>query len=100
GVWLVGDLQDRAADLEPRPGWEVCGAEIQIQVELIAGERPAVGAPRHQSRGAGIHQVELHVGVRLPVGRAGTGPSLPAVAEEASLQIERGGEHCFPLVYR
>ena len=74
-VRLVGDLDDGAADRQAGPGREVLFAEVEIDVELVAGEGAVVlGAAGDQSREPGVDDVQLHVRVR----RAVAGPPAPA----------------------
>ena len=69
-VRLLRDLDDGLADREPRPGREVVDAEVEIDVELVAGERPALAAPGDEVGGAGVHQRQLGVsGFAEPSGR-------------------------------
>ena len=74
GVRLGGHLDHRLADGKPRAGGKVLDAEVEVDEELVARERPAVAATGDQVGGAGVHQRELRIGV----GRAVRGAAAPA----------------------
>ncbi len=44
GVRFWRHLDDGVADRELRSGWKVVDAEVEVDVELVAGERPAISA--------------------------------------------------------
>src|SRR5438105_3645911 len=67
-VRLGGDLDDRGAQLDTRSRWQVGLAQVEVDVELIAGELPPVRLHGYQRSGSRVHQVELHVRMRGPVG--------------------------------
>ena len=55
GVRLVGYLEDGRADGEPCPGQQVVGAQVEVDVELIAGKRPTCPLVGEQGDDACIH---------------------------------------------
>jgi hypothetical protein len=63
-----GNLEDRQGDREACAGRQVVGAEVEIDVEVVAGERPAGLVLRDQRDRAGIHQRDLDVRMRAAVG--------------------------------
>src|SRR5438128_1575425 len=46
GVRLVGHLDDGGAESEPRARRQVVGAQVEVDVELIACERPLLAVAR------------------------------------------------------
>src|SRR6266545_4791384 len=67
----IGHFDNRGADLHSGSGWEVLGAQIEVDVELIAGERPALdvqlGLPERfafADRGSPRDQLDRSVVVR------------------------------------
>ena len=85
---LVGDLDDGRAEGEAGAGRRLLDAQVEVDVELVAGQGPPVGVDRHQGRHPGVHQVELHVGMGRPVLGAVAVPDPPAVADEAVVEVE------------
>ena len=89
-VRLIGDLHDRLADAQPGARRQLLGAEVEVDVQLVAGERPPLRRTGDQRHGPDVHDVELHVGMGRAVGRARAGPLVPRVADEADGQVELG----------
>ena len=90
GVGDRGDLDDRGTELEPRAGRQVRGAEVEVEVELVAGERAPFGVDGHQRGEAGVHQRDLHVGVRRAVAGLGARLPTPHVTDESLDEVELG----------
>ena len=81
GVGHVGDFDDGVADGQARPDGQVLDAEIEVDVELVARERPALPIARDQLGEAGVHHRQLGV-----VGRRAA--QVPAVADEPDDGVE------------
>src|SRR6266545_3418100 len=80
----IGHFDNRGADLHSGSGWEVLGAQIEVDVELIAGERPALVVARDQRRGAGVHERQLRFRIGPLAARA------PRVADQSALDVQLG----------
>ena len=96
-VGLVGDLDDGGAEGEAGAGRQVVGAQVEVDVELVAGQGPPVGVDRDQGRHPGVHEVQLHVGMGLAVVGAGAAPDPPAVAHQAVVEVEGALDQHLPL---
>ena len=64
---LSGDLNDRIAESEPGAGRQIVQAQVEIDVQLIAGQRPTVFLLGNQSNGSCVHERQLRVGVGRPI---------------------------------
>ena len=83
GVRLLGDLDDGVADGEARAGRQVVGAEVEVDVQLVAGEGADVVVVTADEPGqAGVDDVELHVGVGAAVLGAAAAANVPGVADD------------------
>ena len=83
-----GDLEQRGADREPGPGRQILVAEIQIDDQIVPGERPArllLGDQRDRAR---VHDGHLHVGMRPAVGQRHPAALGPVVAVHAAFRAE------------
>jgi hypothetical protein len=78
----VGHLENGGGDREARPRRQVLRAQVEVDVELVACERPALALAGDERRGARVHQ--RHLGLRV---RAASAPA-PAVADEADVDVE------------
>src|SRR5262249_29175888 len=87
GVRFGRDLDDRGAERKPRAGRQVLTAEVEIDVELVAGESPTV-TTGDQVGGPGVHQGELPVRLGAPVARAATPAHAPVVTDQAFDEVE------------
>jgi hypothetical protein len=74
-VRRAADLEDCRSELDPRPGRHVFGAQIEIEVELVAGEWPPVTRSRQQRDDSSIHHGDLSPHITVT--------SQPAVADDA-----------------
>lgn len=90
GVGLIGDLDDRRADGKPGPGRQPGLAEVEIDVELIAGEGPPGAVAGHEVGHPGIHEIELHVRVCRPVVGAAATALAPRVTYHPVIRVELG----------
>src|SRR5688572_24121572 len=59
GVRLDTDFDDGAADLQLCTWWQIVISEVQIDIELIASERPAGAVRRNQRDDTRIHHRQL-----------------------------------------
>ena len=84
GVRLVGDLDRCRAEHEPGAGREVVLRQVEVDVQLIAGERPPVGILGDEGDDPGVHHVELHVGMGRSVDGALAAPDVPRIADHAT----------------
>ena len=98
-VRLLRHLEHRLADREPRPGGEVVDAEVEVDVELVAGERPALPVACDRLDGADAHHRHLRERVRAAVRPAATAASDPVVADEPLHEVERRLLEHLPLVH-
>ena len=89
GVRLGRHLDDGVADGELRACGQVLDAEIEVDVELVARERPAVPASGDHRGCARVHQRQLRVRVRRAVRHRLAAAGEPRVPDEADLEIER-----------
>ena len=87
-VGLIGHLDHGGADPQPRAGRKVGRAEVEVDVQLVAGEGPALGRPGHEQCNACVHHVQLHVGVGPAVGGPAARAQRPGVADEALVDVE------------
>jgi hypothetical protein len=90
-VWFGADLQDCGADGELAAGREVGGAEVEVDVELVAGQQPPVAWPGEQGHHSCVHDGDLF-------GRVGVAVK-PVVANEPGGGVQtRFGEE-FALIF-
>ena len=87
-VRLVRHLEHRRPDRELRARREVLAAQIEIDVELVTRERPALPVARHERRRPRVHDRDLRLRVRGTPARAAA--RLPVVADEPVLDVELG----------
>ncbi len=82
--WGAADTSITAVPRESRvPGRQVRLGDVEVDVELVAGERPALPvACRHEVDGTRVRQRQLRVGVRRAVIRALAPARVPVVADE------------------
>jgi hypothetical protein len=91
-VRLVGHLDHRGvADRESGAGRQLGPAEVEVDEELVPGERPALRIDGDECGGPGVHQRQLPIGVRCAAGA-------PVVADESDLGVELRGLANFALV--
>ena len=76
------------ADRQPGPGRQVGLRQVEVDVQLVAGERHPLRPVGHELGGPGVHDVELHLGVGGAVRRALAAPLEPPVADEADLEVQ------------
>ena len=69
-------------------GGQVLRAQVEVHVQLIAGERPPLGVLRDQGGRSRIHDIELHLRMRTPVGAARAAASAPRVARQPFGHVE------------
>lgn len=81
GVRIGGDFEDNVADLELRAWREVVGAEIEIDIELVAGDGPGVAGTGYGGDGARVHDGDLAFLVWAF-------PGAPAIAEKGAFEIK------------
>ena len=83
------DLEDRRADLEAGARGQVLGTQVEVDVELVARERPALPiASCHEVDDARVHECDLG-GSSVVVGTVRSRSSrTPAIPDEAVLEIE------------
>src|SRR5205807_135416 len=77
---------------EARPGRQIRAAQVEVDVELVARERPAVALARDQRGRAGVHERELRSRVRRSSAAA------PRVSDESARGIELALVHDLALV--
>src|SRR5262245_39463755 len=66
GVWRRRHFDESRSYRQPRPDWKVPVAQVQIDVELIPGEGPPLPVLSDQGDDAGVHDVQLAIGMRRP----------------------------------
>jgi len=84
----LGDLDDGAAQRQAGAGGQVSVTQVEVEVQLVARQRTAVGIDCDQRRQAGVDHVELHVRVGRAIGRPAASPALPGVAHEPGVEVE------------
>ena len=75
-------------DGEPGSGGQVPDADVQVDVELVARERPALAAAGDRLRRPRVHQRQLREGIGCPVGPAAAPAASPDVSDEALVEIQ------------
>ena len=70
------------------PGGEVGVGDVQVDVELVAGQGALVVGVGQQADHPGTHHVDLRLEVPTVRDRAGPRPGEPVVAEEPELFVE------------
>ena len=90
GVRQVRDLEHGVPHRQPRAGGQVLLGEIQVQVELVAGEGPARPVGLDGGQHARAHQRELGGRVCGAVRRGAAAAGEPPVADEAVRRVEDG----------
>ncbi len=85
GVGQVGHLEDRRPRLQPRARWQVLVAQVEIDVQLVPGERPAIAMTGDEVDHPGVHERHLRESSVVAVN---VGARPPAVADEAVLEVE------------
>ena len=73
---------------------QVLRAQVQIHIKLVARQLPAVRAAGDECDRPGIHQVQLHIRIRLNLAKYSF---CPVVADQAHLYIELCGKE-FPAL--
>ena len=63
-VWLTRHFEQRCPNGQSRSRRQVRRAQVQVEVQLIAGERPTLPVLGHERNEACVDDVDLHVGVR------------------------------------
>src|SRR5262249_6793491 len=83
-------------ELQPGPGREVVVGQVDVDVELVAGDGPPrlVGTGE-QCDGAAVHHGQLTTGLRRAVGGVPAAPSSPAVTDEAVVDSQFGDVEYF-----
>ena len=71
------------------PGGTLSHAQVEVDVELVAGERPALAALRHERDGADVGERELRLRIRRTVFGAARASCPPRVADETFGGVER-----------
>ncbi len=66
----------------------VVTAQIEVDVDLIPTEWPALSVPGDQSSRSGIHQSDLHAGMGGAVGSARRRPRRPVITDKTQFKIE------------
>ena len=61
---LIGDLDHGIADRQLGPRGQVRLAEVEVDDELITGQRHALRRTGELGQDPGVHDVELHVRMR------------------------------------
>ena len=89
-MWLRRDFNDSRAESEPSSRREIGAAQIQVNVELVAGKLPSVFTVSDEGGRAGVHDIELHLRVRGPIRRHRASASLPVVAHNSMIDIQLG----------
>src|SRR5262245_32536907 len=86
GYWR--DFNDRGSECEPLSGGKVFNAQIQVEVQLVSRQRPSLFCLRDQSDDTSVHDVQLHIGVRLSIDRVRISSGSPVISHESVLQAE------------
>ena len=85
---LSRDFDDRRPKRQPRTRWKVGLAQVEVDEQLIAGQRPTVLRLREERNRPGVHHVQLHVGVRRAIGGPRALSLVPTVADESDGRVE------------
>ena len=83
GVGFGRDRNDRRSQPQPGTRRQIVHAQVQIDEQLVARERPAGGVLRDQGNRAAVHDVDLHLVMRRPIRRARALALSPVVPDEA-----------------
>ena len=92
-------LERRLPEVEHGARGEVVDAEVEIDVDLVAGERHALRRRRHQQRGARVHHRHLRLGIGRSGGPAPAAALTPVVADEALLDVDHHLCRDLPLLH-
>jgi hypothetical protein len=87
-VRLGRDFNNSLALFQPSSRRQVLAAQIQVNIQLIPGQRPTITGLSDPFDGSGIHDIQLHVGVRAAIIRERTALGFPIVADQAIGQIQ------------
>src|SRR5207248_8067547 len=68
-------IYDRRTQPHPRAWRQIVRAEIEIDVQLIPRERPAIWRLRHERNGTRVHHVQLHIPMSGTAAAPGTSRS-------------------------
>jgi len=87
-VWGFAELDHRRTDLNPAARRQVRAAEVEIHVQLVAGQGPALALTRDGGSRPRVHQRQLGVRIWPAVGSPAAATREPGVALEAFVCIE------------
>lgn len=98
GMGLVGHLQDRRADGQLRTGGQIVNGEIEVDKQLVTCFWPTPPFSCDLADDPGVHQVDLHVGVRAPVVATAARSLAPRVPDQSTLDIQFTDLQDFPFI--
>ena len=99
-VRLVGDLDDRGAEVELGARREVGAGQVEVDEELIAGLRPTVAIVTGEQRDRpGVHDRDLALGLGRAVLGLAAAPLLPRVADETDVLVQLAGVEQLALAH-
>src|SRR6266480_1814600 len=82
-VGFCADLDDRRADGQPGAGGEVLVAQVEVHVELVAAEGPALPLDRHEQGHPAVRHGDLLGEAWRAVGGVAAAATPPVVADHA-----------------
>jgi hypothetical protein len=82
-MWLVGNLDHRRSDAQPRARGKVRDAQVEVDVQLVTGQLPSSGILGDQSGAPGIHHRDLPVRVGGAVHLVPAAAPQPHVPDQA-----------------
>ncbi len=86
--------------VEPRPGRQVLDADVEVRVDLIAGERPARDVAGDRRCRPGVHDGELRLRIRRAIRCVAAPPQPPCVADQTFGDVQPYLVHDLPFVDR
>ena len=80
---LVGHLDHRITNPQPRPGRQIVRGQRKIYRQLVAGQRTPLGIRGDQCQKSAVDEVQLHIGMWTAVSGEAARPLAPIVPDQA-----------------
>ncbi len=96
----LAELDHRRSDLHPAAGGQVVAADVEIDIDLVAGQGPALALAGDGRGCSRVHQGDLRLWIRAAVGSVAAATGAPRVALEPVIRVEPGLGQNLPLVLR
>src|SRR5207245_6658008 len=93
------ELEYGRGDLNPCTRGQAGAADIESNVQLVPGERPALAITRHRRRCSCVHERQLGIWIWTAIGRPAAPTNEPGVALETIADVEPSLGQDFPFVH-